>query len=111
MPLEIFFKDNKLKAFCEQRDVAIKKVGAVCARKLRTRLADMLAVNAVSELTAGNPHPLHGERAGQFALDLEGGFRLVFEPAHDPAPRKIDGGIDWAKISRVRIIFIGDYHE
>jgi proteic killer suppression protein len=48
---------------------------------------------------------------GQFALDLDGGRRLVFEPAHDPIPRKDDGGIDWSAVSRISIVFIGDYHD
>ena len=88
-----------------------RKLGAACARKLRSRLADIQAAACVAELTAGRLHPLSGDRAGQFALDLEGGTRLVFEPDQDPIPCRDDGGIDWSRVTSIRIINIGDYHD
>lgn len=109
--MEINFKDKKVRELCENRTVAEKKLGAVCARKLRTRLSDLEAASRVTELVAGNPHPLKGDRVGQFALDLAGGWRLVFSPHQDPCPTHPDGGIDWSKVTIIRIEFIGDYHD
>lgn len=109
--MEITFGDGKLQRQCEQQALAQKQLGKSCARKLRSRLADLDATKSVSDLVAGRPHPLKGDRAGQFALDLEGGKRLVFKPANDPIPRKDDGGIDWAKVTHICIVFIGDYHD
>ena len=65
----------------------------------------------VSELAAGRPHPLKGNRLGEFALDLDGGRRLVFVPTEIPPPARDDGSIDWHRVTRVRITFIGDYHD
>jgi proteic killer suppression protein len=109
--MEITFGDSKLKKLCEQQTVAQKQLGTPCARKLRSRLADLLAASNVRELVAGRPHPLKGDRDGQFALDLQGGKRLVFEPAEEPIPFGEDGGIDWAKVSSICIVFVGDYHD
>jgi proteic killer suppression protein len=109
--VEIDFKDKKLRELCEQERVAERKLGAVCARKLRSRLADLQAANCVIDLVAGRPHPLDGDRAGQFAVDLEGGRRLVFEPDRNPVPMRDDGGIDWSRVTRVRIVYLGDYHD
>ena len=109
--MEINFKDKKLWELCEQRSTAERKLGSPCARKLRSRLADLQAARCVTDLVPGRPHPLGGDRAGQFAVDLEGGRRLVFEPDHNPVPTKEDGGIDWSRIARVRIIYVGDYHD
>ena len=109
--MEIQFKDKKLRELCEKQAVAVKKLGDVCARKLRTRLADLSAASRVTELVAGNPHPLTGDRLGQFAVDLAGGWRLVFAPANDPVPRKDDTSIDWSAVTIVCIEFIGDYHD
>jgi proteic killer suppression protein len=108
--LEIIFRDKKIRVLCEKQAVANKKLGRACARKLRTRLSDLEAASRVSDLTAGNPHPLKGERAGQFALDLAGGWRLVFSPALDPCPARTDGGVDWSRVTLVCIEYIGDYH-
>jgi proteic killer suppression protein len=109
--MEIDFKDKKLRELCEQRVAMERKLGAACARKLRSRLADIQAAACVADLTAGRPHPLRGERTGQFALDLEGGTRLVFDPDQDPIPCRDDGGIDWSRVTSIRIIYIGDYHD
>lgn len=109
--MEIGFRDKKLRELCEKQALARKKLGGACARKLHGRLADLEAAEAVTDLVAGNPHPLRHDRAGQFALDLAGGYRLVFAPANDPTPRKPDASIDWSQVTIVCIEFIGDYHD
>lgn len=109
--MEIQFKNQKIRDLCEKRAVAEKKLGAACARKLRLRLSELEAACRVSELVIGNPHPLTGDRAGQFALDLAGGRRLVFAPSNDPCPHRPDGGIDWTQVTIVSIEYIGDYHD
>lgn len=109
--MEIEIPDSGLRAICEQERTATKKLGRNCARKLRARLADLQAAVSVHELVAGRPHSLRGDRLGQFSVDLHGGVRLVFEPANDPIPEFEHGGIDWRKVTQVRIVFIGDYHD
>lgn len=109
--MRLNFKDKKIRQLCEQQAAAEKKLGAACARKLKLRLLALEAAACVSELTAGNPHPLKGDRAGQFALDLAGGWRLVFAPDHDPCPTRPDGSIDWSRVTVICIEYIGDYHD
>ncbi|MEQ9368683.1 MAG: hypothetical protein RIG63_06560 [Coleofasciculus chthonoplastes F3-SA18-01] len=109
--MEVDFKDKTLKALCEQEELAQRKLGKQMARKLKARLGELMAASSVTELCAGHPHPLKGDRAGQYALDLVQPKRLVFEPDHNPVPRKEDGGIDCSRVTRVRIIWIGDYHD
>lgn len=109
--MEIRFKDKQLRELCEKRAVAAKKLGAIGARKLQSRLADIAAASRVSDLIAGNPHPLKGNRHGQFALDLAGGWRLVFAPANEPIPRRDDASVDWSAVTIVCIEYIGDYHD
>ena len=109
--MEVDIPDDALRALCEQQRLAVKELGRPCARKLHSRLADLMAAAHVRELVAGRPHPLTGDRLGQFALSLHGGVRLVFEPDHNPVPMLPDGGIDWARVTRIRIVFIGDYHD
>ncbi|HIK12331.1 MAG TPA: killer suppression protein HigA [Oscillatoriaceae cyanobacterium M33_DOE_052] len=109
--MEISFRDKKLQELCEQESVAQRKLGKNTARKLKARLADLMAAANVSELQAGRPHPLKGDRVGQFALDLVHPQRLVFKPAHETIPRLEDGGIDWSQVTQIYIIWIGDYHD
>jgi proteic killer suppression protein len=109
--LEIQFKDKKIRQLCEQRVVAERKLGAICARKLSNRLSDLEAAKSVSQLAFGNPHPLKGNKAGMFALDLAGGWRLVFSPANQPTPTLANGSTDWTQVTIVCIEYIGDYHD
>ena len=109
--MDIEFSSAHLQALCEQQRIMQKHLGDNCSRKLRTRLADLRAAASVGDLSAGRPHPLKGDRAGQFAIDLHGGKRLVFEPANNPAPVREDDSIDWHQVTKIRIVFIGDYHD
>ncbi len=109
--MEIRFADKKLRKLCECEQMARKKLGNDCARKLKARLDDVGAGQTVAELVAGKPHPLTGDRAGEYAVSLAGGWRMTFSPANDPVPRHGDGGIDWRAVTIVRIESVGDYHE
>lgn len=108
--MEITFIDDKLRQLCEQSQLAQKKLGAPCAKKLRARLADLMAASSVKELTTGRPHPLKRDWVGHYAVDLAGGKRLVFKPDNEPIPRTNDGSIDWMSVTQVCICFLGDYH-
>jgi toxin HigB-1 len=70
-----------------------------------------MAAEVVTDLVAGRPHPLKGDRLGEFALDLEGGRRLVFESANEPILVDENSAIDWSKVTQIRIVFVGDYHD
>ena len=109
--MDILYASKDLKALCVDDRKAKRALGGTGCRKLRARLADLDAASRVTELIAGRPHELRGDRAGQVALDLDRGRRLVFEPAVSPIPRKEDGGIAWAEVTAVRIVWIGDYHD
>lgn len=82
------------------------------AKRLRSRLDDLQAATCLEDLrhTPGRLHQLSGDRAGQFAIDLEHPRRLVFIPQHNPPPRTPEGGLDWRQITAIEIIAIIDYH-
>ncbi len=109
--MHIDFASPDLKGLCASERQAVRELGRPCARKLFARLADLKAAEHVGELVAGYPHPLKGDRAGQFSLRLEGGKRLVFKLANEPIPQTDDGSIDWKRTTRICIVFIGDYHD
>jgi proteic killer suppression protein len=109
--MKITFANSKLQNLCEEENLAKRKLGANCAKKLMSRLADIAAVTYVTQLVTGRPHPLKGNRLGEFAVDLEGGKRLVFKPDNDPTPLTEDGSIDWSQVTAICIVFIGDYHD
>lgn len=76
---------------------------------LRRRLAVLRAAPTLADVrgTPGRLHALGADRAGQYALDLRGPSRLVFEPLAGDGT----GGPDEAAITAVRIIEVVDYHD
>ena len=104
------FKTPELEALCVSEREANRKLGTPCAKKLRTRLAEIQAASYAKDLPAGNPHELKRERAGEYSLSLVGLVRITFVPANSPIPT-IDGKIDWSKVNKVTIVYIGNYHD
>lgn len=109
--MKITFASRELEKLCNRCNYAVRKLGDQGARKLQNRLADIEAAHDVTELITGSPHPLKGDREGDFSLRLHGAQRLVFRPEHNPIPRLEDQGIDWQNVTAVRIVEIADYHD
>lgn len=109
--MQIAFEHAALKKQCEKPSVAQRAFGVAGAKKLARRLNELSAAEKVGDLVVGHPHPLKGNRAGQFSLNLHGGCRLVFKANHLENPVLADGGINWPVVSKISIVFIGDYHD
>jgi proteic killer suppression protein len=56
-------------------------------------------------------HELKGDKQGTLAVDLGHPYRLIFEPAINPIPRKSDGGLDWSQVTAIRVLTVEDYHD
>ncbi len=111
--VEIAFATKKLADACNQEKKGNQSWGVRNANRVRQRLAELRAASCLEEISHLPPprrHPLHGDREGQFAVDLVHPFRLIFEPAHDPVPRKPDGGIDLAQVTSILVLEVEDYH-
>lgn len=111
--MDILFASKKLEQLCHDEKVGTRTLGAPSARKLRTRLDDLIAAANLDYMRKlpGRFHGLSKERAGQFALDLHGGCRLVLEPASSPLPKRSDGTLDLTKVTTIRVVEVGDYHD
>lgn len=110
--IEISWRNRKLEKTVASARTAQAAFGVDGFKVLRRRLAALAAAPTLGDLegTPGNLHPLRGDRGGQFALNLAGGSRLVFEVDEDPLPVLADGGLDRAHVTKVRILEVVDYH-
>jgi proteic killer suppression protein len=102
-----------MQKICSSERESHRQWGTHNSRKIRRRLAELRAAETLADigtLPTARLHPLHGKRSGQFAVDVAHPFRLVLEPLHNPLPYKADGGIDVAKITKVRILDVTPYH-
>ncbi len=108
--MQITYASKAIQRLCEEDKHQRKQLGEKRAKRLKNRLNELRAVEYVSQLQLGRPHPLTGGRAGQFSVDLDGPMRLLFEPTDQPPPTLEAGGIDWRQVSSIRILEIGDTH-
>lgn len=111
--MDIAFATADLAEVCNNARTAQRKLGAACAKKLRRRLDDLAAAATleVCRKLPGRCHELKGDLAGRLAMDLDGGYRLVFQPSLEPAPTKADGGLDWGQVTSITIEAVEDYHD
>lgn len=110
--MDVGFGSEKLAELCNTEAQLIRKYGKAAARKISRRLQLLLSQQSLEGVRGlpGDCHELKGKRRGQLAIDVSGSLRLIIEPAHNPSPRKPDGGLDWSVIKRVRVIEVDDYH-
>ena len=91
----------------------VKQLGAKGAAKLKQRMMELGAAEALSVITHLPPprcHELTGKDAGTFSVDLDHPYRLLFVPADDPIPVCEDGGIDRKQVREIEIVEIKDTH-
>ncbi|HZZ86341.1 MAG TPA: hypothetical protein VFE30_17555 [Anaeromyxobacteraceae bacterium] len=110
--MDIVFGSRQLQKLCNDARLAQRRWGKAQAEALARRLDDLRAAPSLEAFRGlpGGLHELGGGRAGQLALKLKGGERLVIEPAHQPPPTKPDGGLDWKQVTAIRIVEVVDYH-
>lgn len=111
--MEVSFRTRKLQKALSSKRSLDKAYGNRMAKRIMMRLAVLTNAASLSEVPRTPPdrcHMLTGDRSGQFAVDLEHPYRLVFVPNHDPVPRKEDGGVDLDEVTAVTIIAVEDYH-
>ena len=110
--LDIRFKNDKFRKECNEQKALVKSHGPKRARLIQRRLDDLTAAETleVMRVLPGRCHELKADREGQLSIDLDGPYRLIFTPAHNPLPKKQDGGIDWSKITAITILEIVDTH-
>jgi proteic killer suppression protein len=109
--IQIRFRDKDLElAYTTER--LGKKRWHANARMVSRRMKQLEAAENLSALDngPGGLHELKGDRAGQLALRLWGGYRLTFIANHNPVPVKGDGGLDHTRVTAVEILSVEDYH-
>ena len=70
--------------------------------------ADNLGI--MRTIPAARCHKLTGDRKGELAVDISGNYRMIFEPGHNPIPKKEDGGLNWEEVTKIQLNEIIDYH-
>ena len=111
--MDILFQDRKLEKACNDQSLLVRRYGPLRAKLLRRRLDEFRAAETLEvmrSLPQVRCHELKGNREGTLSVDLDHPYRLIFEPANNPIPRKSHSGLDWTKVTAIRILTVEDYH-
>ena len=111
--MDIAFRTRKLEKAFNTAAGLRRTYGARMSGTIETRVAFLEAAGNLSLVPTVPPcrrHQLAGDRDERFAVDLVHPYRLVFEPDHDPIPRKADGGIDVERVTAIEVTEVTDYH-
>lgn len=99
--MRIEYINNNLRKVCTDYTKASKSYGERMAELIHLRIDQLMAADSVDQMvkfSIGRCHPLHGDREGQYALDLVHPHRLIFIRVND-------------EIKIVRIVeIVDDYH-
>lgn len=113
--MEIRFASAKLRKQLNQQRTMQRAFGEQRAKRLRVVLTALRAATHLGVLAPpySPPHRCHeltGNRQGTLSLDLDGPFRLILQPAHDPLPLQPEGGLNWSAVTVVEILGIENTH-
>lgn len=114
--MDISFKNKKLAKSFNKGAQLVKIHGGPRAKKIRIRLTELRAATNLKDFwppksPPGRCHELtEGKRSGQLSVDLDHPYRLIFTPDHDPVPKLDDGGLDWSKVTAIKILGVEDTH-
>ncbi len=96
--MDIAYNSKKMSKIFNSERTLIREYGTERARKIRMRRNFLRAAVNLAQVPVSPPtrrHELKGDRKGQFAVDLTGNYRLVFEPNCDPVPKERTGDSLW----------------
>jgi len=108
------FHTRKLEKECNDLKALTRQYGDIQAKLIARRLAELEAADNLEILRLlpqVRAHELKGSRAGQISLDVKHPCRLLIAPDYDDPPCKKDGGLDWQRITKVKILGVYDTHE
>ncbi len=109
--MELAFDTKSLRTTCESEAHARRELGAKVAEILKHRLADLRAATSAKDLVAGRPRELAGADHQHMAVDLCDSHRIVFSANHPNNPTTETGDLDWARVSRIKLLRIERGHD
>lgn len=111
--MELSFSNTKLAKVLNSERELVRSCGADNGRRIARRLqniADAANLEELSRLPQTRVHQLSADRHEQISVDAKHPLRIILKCDHEETPRKPDGGLDWSRITKVKLLEITDTH-
>jgi len=112
--MKVMLATRKLQKACQDERSLSQRWGPRLGPRVGKRLQELAAFETLEDVPTAPPfrrHQLAGNRDEQFAVNLDGRWRLVIDVDNDPVPRRADGGIDLGLVTAIRILEVVNYHD
>ena len=111
--MKIDFADKELEKCANNDSYRLRKMGKIRAKLYKQRLDEIFSADTLEDLRnlPGNYHELTNNRKGQWAVNLEQPYRLIFSPQSSEIPIDKSGKYIWNEIVDVIMIEIINYHK
>ncbi|MCF6212371.1 MAG: killer suppression protein [Gammaproteobacteria bacterium] len=113
--MDIIFASKKLKKQLNEERAMLKAFGLPRTKRIKVvmtalRAAPSLGMFAPPYCPPHRCHELTGNRKGRLSLDLDGPYRLIIQPINNPLPKRPEGGLDWNRVTAIKIIGVENTH-
>lgn len=113
--IDIVFASNKLKKQFNEEKAMFKAFGRPRAKRIKVVMTVLWAAPSLGMFAPpySPPHRCHeltGNRKGKLSLDLDGPYRLIIQPMNNPLPKRPEGGLDWSRVTAIKIIGVENTH-
>lgn len=110
-PVDILLATDRMRKLFTSRAALLARFGPEQGERILRRLDDLRAAANLHVMRnlPGRCHELTGDLSGALSIDIKHPYRLLFEPVGDDV-RKGDGGLDWSKVTTIRITGVEDTH-
>ena len=110
--MKVTYKNKYLQKCAEDESFSKRKLGHVRSEKYLQRVGDLFDAETLEDVRnlPGNYHELTANRKDQWAVSLDGPYRLVFTPHESPIPTDSSGKYIWTEIKGVELEDIENYH-
>lgn len=109
--MNIYFHSKKLEKIFNDH-LLLKKAFGSRANPIMRRMAVLAQAGNLQMVPTVPPercHQLSGTKKGQFAVNIDSHWRLIFKPT-DPVPLLSDRGVHLAAVTSICILCVEDYH-
>lgn len=110
MSIKLAFKDEKVRAVCESPRSAKLKYGEAAGRAIHSRLADLRAADSPLKYVEWGFGKFDETAHDRIVIPIDGEYRIVAEANNRPPPGE-PGALDWAQVTRVKILSIERANE
>jgi proteic killer suppression protein len=113
--MDVTFSSNKLRKEMSEAKAMVRAYGPRQSKVIqivltRLRAAASLAIFAPPYSPPNRCHELAGNLKGIISIDVVHPYRLLFEVGNDPIPKQDAGGLDWSKVTAIRITNVENTH-